>query len=201
MTNSIQVQAQTSGPVAAGAMYASVSMDVAIATGSLVASVAAGELVSLSASGQISRPFGAAEIDWNKEPPPVQSGTYPIYTISPESASASANALPSGCVAVIPIDMTVTRMTSILLAQLTLTQDFSLRTWVSIFQNGIPVNPQPNTYPVLKVNGFALVLYVPPETPPSGTIPIPVSSGKYYLNVLNLTNEANLFSFSKTDLA
>lgn len=129
---------------------------------------------------------------------------YPITTLTPATASVEPNLLPSGTLFVIPIDMTTVNMTQLTLNQMSNTQDYSMRAWVSQFPDGIPLPSSVGTgiYPVMKWDGLPIVVYLSGQTPPENTYSIEVpSSGIYNLNVLNLTNMANYFGFSKTDLA
>ncbi len=132
---------------------------------------------------------------------------YPIIQIDPSIAVLDPNKIPSGTLIVIPIDMTTVNMTSLTISQVSNTQDFSLRAWVSIYRDGdalpSPALPQPSSgiYPVLRWVGLPLVLYLPGFTPPDDTVPIALPGpGLYYFNLLNLTNELNYFGFGKTDL-
>lgn len=127
---------------------------------------------------------------------------YPSITVDPNTAAASPTFVPAGQMILIPLDMTSVMMTQISLAQLSLTQDFALRAWVSPFPEGISVVAAPsNVFPVMRTGGLPITVYVSPENPPTGTLPIEVIPGFYYLNILNLTNATTAFSFSKTDLA
>lgn len=123
---------------------------------------------------------------------------YPTTIIDPDAALGN-NAIASGTLISIPIDMTNSQMIQIVLSQLSLTQDYSLRTWVSIYPDGKAIAP--GLFPILRNGGLPFIVYVPGQTPPSNTYAIQVTPGSYYLNILNLTNEANVFSFNLIELA
>lgn len=121
---------------------------------------------------------------------------YPVIDLDPMVATSDFNLIPSGSLVTIVIDMIATTLSVLTLIQVSLTQDFSLRGWISSAPDGIPIG---HYMPILRVGGWPIVVYVPPETPPEDCIPIAVESRRYYLNILNLTNEANVFKFSKAD--
>lgn len=107
--------------------------------------------------------------------------------------------IPSGALVSWPLDLTSASMIQIILAQLSLTQDYSLRAWISVYVNGIPLAP--GYVPVMQTGGLPLVVYISPQTPPANTFAVPVSPGLYVLNVFNLTNEANVLGYLATTLA
>ena len=124
---------------------------------------------------------------------------YPTTFLDATTAAADNNLMPPGTLTVIPINMTVTQMTQINLAQLSLTQDYSMRMWVSVYPDGIPIG---GMYPILRFAGLPFTIYIAGQTPPQNTgYAINVTPGRYYLNILNLTNEANVLRFSQIDLA
>ena len=106
--------------------------------------------------------------------------------------------MPSGALIVIPIDMLGVQMTQISMAQLALTQDYSLRTWVSLDPDGLAIE---RYFPILRTGGVPFVIYIAGFTPPANTSPILVTPGSYFLNILNLTNEQNVLAFNQIDLA
>lgn len=123
---------------------------------------------------------------------------YPITVLDPMTAASGFNSLSSGSLVVIPLDLTTVAMTQVTVVQASLTQDFSLRGWISLYPDGIALA---NDFPILRGNGLPIVIYVPLQTPPDDCIPVAVpASGLYYLNILNLTNVANIFAFTKADL-
>lgn len=123
---------------------------------------------------------------------------FPITLLDPTTAASGFNTLSSGTLVVIPLDMTTVVMTQVTVVQASLTQDYSLRGWISVYPDGIALA---SVFPILRGNGLPIVVYAPLHTPPEACIPIAVpASGIYYLNVLNLTNESNVFAFTKTDL-
>ena len=124
---------------------------------------------------------------------------YPTIVLDAATAALDNNFIPPGTLVVIPIDMTVPQMTQISMAQLSLTQDYSLRTWVSVYPGGRVIDA---LFPILRTVGLPFIIYVAGQTPPANaTYTILVTPGNYYLNILNLTNEANVFAFSQTDLS
>jgi len=128
---------------------------------------------------------------------------YPTITIDPVlAASEYFNNLPSGTLALIPLDMRTVMMTEITIAQASLTQDYSLRGWVSAYPDGMSVVlPPANVFAIMRTGGVPIVVHTASQTPPDDCIAVVIASGQYYLNVLNLTNAANVFAFTKTDLA
>ena len=123
---------------------------------------------------------------------------YPTTILDAESAGLRPNPIPSGSLIVIPIDMTTVAMTQVMLVQVSYTQDYSLRTWLSLHPDGLAIA---GVIPILKTAGIPLVIHIADQILPPDVNAIAVEPGQYMLNVLNLTNEANVFSFSKTDLA
>lgn len=123
---------------------------------------------------------------------------YPITILDAATAGSANNLMPSGTMLVIPIDMNDIQMTQISMAQLSLTQDYSLRTWVSLYPASIPID---GLYPILRAASVPFIIYVAGQTPPANTKPILVTPGRYFLNILNLTNEQNVLAFSMVDLA
>jgi hypothetical protein len=128
---------------------------------------------------------------------------YPTVVLDPTVAMSGPNLAPSGSLITLPLDMSVVLMKQIIVAQLSLTEDFSLRAWVSIYPNGISlITPAwPDTFALSRMTPRPLVLYVRGQIPPDETILVPVVPGQYYLNILNLTNQLNLFGFTMSDLA
>ena len=124
---------------------------------------------------------------------------YKIVNLTPEEAADGPNFIQPGNLITIQIDLTIISMTSIDLSQMSQTQDYSLRAWVSKYPSGIFFPP--GHYAVKKFGWSPIVIYKSPQTPPDDSFSIMVEDGKYYLNILNLTNETNVFGFMKTDLA
>lgn len=118
---------------------------------------------------------------------------YPTTVIDPATLALEPNIIQPGNLIVAPIDMTEAQMVQIDLQQMSNTQYFSLRAWLSLYQNGIAYPP--GNYSVLNWAGAPIVIYVPGQTPPDYTFAIEVPPGMYFLNILNLTNEHNIFSF------
>lgn len=127
---------------------------------------------------------------------------YPTLLIDATTAADGPNAVPSGTLALVPIDMTQRVMVQIDVAQASLTQDFSLRGWISTTADQESLVAYPGYFPLLRGNGLSIVLFLPLHTPPAACIAVPVVRPiVYYLNILNLTNEVNAFVFSMTVLA
>jgi hypothetical protein len=123
---------------------------------------------------------------------------YPITYLDAATAVLQNTLMPSGALVVIPIDMLTVQMTQINMAQLALTQDYSLRTWVSLDPDGLAIE---RYFPILRTGGVPFVIYIAGFTPPTNTYSILVAPGNYFLNILNLTNEQNVLAFSQIDLA
>lgn len=129
---------------------------------------------------------------------------YPITFLDAVTAGMAPNPIPSATLVAIPIDMSTVQMTQLTVAQLSFTQNYSLRAWLSVYPAGIPLPPDapPDFFPVLgAMVGLPIVIYTATQTPPGNTLDILVDAGSYIFNILNLTNELNVFGFSKTDLA
>lgn len=127
---------------------------------------------------------------------------YPTTVLDVITAAENPNPIQPGNLIVIPIDMTSTVMTTIDLQQMSNTQDFSMRAWLSIYPSGaaLPSDDNPaGIYPVIKFSQYNIVVYQNGQTPAESTFPINVLPGMYFLNILNLTNELNYFGFTKTD--
>lgn len=124
---------------------------------------------------------------------------YPTTVIDNATLAQEPNFINPSSLIVTPIDMTTAQMVQIDVQQMSNTQYFSLRAWVSQFQNGIAFAP--GNYPVLTWAGALIVIYVPGQTPSANTFAIQVPVGTYWFNILNLTNEHNVFSFLITTLA
>jgi hypothetical protein len=134
---------------------------------------------------------------------------YPITTLDATTAGLNPNGIMPGTLIVIPIDMTTVQMTSFDLQHLSNTQDYSLRAWLSKYPDGVPIPSSidgvatiaAGIYAIIKFSKLPMVIYIAGQTPPIDSFDILVSPGLYNLNILNLTNEVNVFGFIKTDLA
>ena len=98
-----------------------------------------------------------------------------------------------------PVDLTNVNMIQITLAQLSQTQDYSLRAWVSVYEQGVPLPP--GATPVMRISGFPFIVYTASQIPPAASIAVLVAPGVYVLNVFNLTNEQNILGYSMLTLA
>jgi hypothetical protein len=113
------------------------------------------------------------------------------------------NLLPSGSLVLMSIDMTTTQMTRIIITQVSLTQDFGMRYWLSQYPAGVSViGSSPHELAVSRMSPMPLIIYNVGQTPSDDRASLAqVMPGIYYLNVLNLTNCPAVFLFSTTDLA
>jgi hypothetical protein len=103
--------------------------------------------------------------------------------------------IASGALWTQPFDLTLSGgMLQILLVQVSYTQDFSLRAWVSQYANGMPYPP--GYIAVLKTANLPIVIHTGMITPLPGTWDISVPVTACTLNVFNLTNEANILGYS-----
>jgi hypothetical protein len=126
---------------------------------------------------------------------------YPSIQLDPITATGTPNLLPSGTIALIPLDMSVVRMMQIILVQVSLTEDFGMQAWVSQVPAGLSlITPFPNVFPLVSTTPRPLIIFLRGQTPTPGAILAQVISGQYYLNVLNLTNSPTMFGFAKTNL-
>jgi hypothetical protein len=135
------------------------------------------------------------------DPYPITKLLYPHIFIDAVTAGNGPNLLPSGNLALVQIDMTVTQMTRIIVTQVSLTQDFGMRFWLSVKPLGSSIiSTWPRELAVSRMTPEALFIYTFGQTPDSGSL-AQIAPGLYYLNILNLTNCPSVFMFSKTDLA
>lgn len=106
----------------------------------------------------------------------------------------------SGNLIVFPVDSSGFDMLQITLTQLSQTQDYSLRFWVSVYPNGMPLIP--GYVSILKAGGLPLVLFASGLIPPTDSLLCPIAIRQQYMvNVLNLTNEPNVLGVTTTRLA
>jgi hypothetical protein len=83
------------------------------------------------------------------------------------------------------------------------TQDNALRCWVSHQMGGTQVVEYPINvafWHANRVPNEIITVYDQALPPPVGAA-LPLAPGSYYVNILNLTNEKNAFSFVLTDVA
>lgn len=115
------------------------------------------------------------------------------------------NTLPSGSLGVFPITLPQGGVIKIFLNQLiadrnNLPQDFSLRGWISPQKGGNPVIDNPSTlasWAITALQRRVVVLYdMLDEAPAVEGVLIGILPGAYWLNVLNLVNEANSFTLA-----
>jgi hypothetical protein len=106
--------------------------------------------------------------------------------------------LPSGGWIGLSLDLTTLVRAQITLTQLSYTQDFSVRAWISVYPNGIAVPPGP--WPVLRTGGLPILVYTDAQMPMADIVPVPLAPAQYTLNLRNLTNEDNLVGYSRLNL-
>lgn len=126
---------------------------------------------------------------------------YPSITIDPTVATGTANMLPAGMVALIPINMSVVQMMQIILVQVSQSEDFGMQAWLSVAPAGLSlITPFPNVFSLMRTTPRPLILFLHGQTPPVDAIFAPVIAGHYILNILNLTNSAAAFGFAQSIL-
>jgi hypothetical protein len=117
--------------------------------------------------------------------------TYPLAGFPPMAAIDSSNLL------VIPITIPALQGLMFGLAQLSPTQDYSLRAWISRTPGGDFVPTNASYWHLNRTPDQLILVYDMNGTPPPGNIlAIPLFVGDYNLNILNLVNTENVFSFS-----
>lgn len=81
-------------------------------------------------------------------------------------------------------------------------QDFSLRAWVSIAPLGPPDDRLPivvRTWSPNRARGANTICYYDRNTVPDSPLASPSDPGRYFLNILNMTNSANQFALTIRD--
>lgn len=127
---------------------------------------------------------------------------YPISITDAATLSTEPNRISPGNMTCVPIDMTTVRMTKILLQQASNTQDYSLRAWLSLYQEGVALADNSiKTYTIMRNVLLPIIIYTAGQTPDAESFSVLVVPNYYFLNILNLTNEVNYFSFIKMDIA
>ncbi len=126
---------------------------------------------------------------------------YPTTIVNDLAAIEGMSAVASSSSIVCPI--TIAAQTGILLSmvQLAPTQDYSLRAWVS-YQPGGQFLPTISSYWHLNRHNDQMIFVYDMNSPIPNTLcnvhAIPLPAGNYTLNILNLVNAENVFSFSST---
>jgi hypothetical protein len=131
---------------------------------------------------------------------------YPIVEFAlPTEGEDAYNTLPSGNLGVFPITLPVGGVLRVFLNQLiadrnNLPQDLSLRGWISTQKGGNPVIDSPSaasTWTLSPLQRRVVVIYdMMDEAPLADGILLGIMPGAYWLNVLNLVNEANSFTLA-----
>ena len=90
----------------------------------------------------------------------------------------------------------------ITLVQSAPTQDHSLRAWVSVTPNGLPVTNQPGarTWHPNRIPDERVLIVDAAIPQPEHRMPVPVPAGSYHLNVHNLCSAENSFSIALTKI-
>ena len=128
---------------------------------------------------------------------------YPTETIAlAEIQAQPMTLLNSSSALVVPITIAPLAGYSIATAQLSPTQDYSIRMWLSQTPTGNFVPTHASFWYLARYDDQQIVFYdlagnpVPTPVPPCLSIfPVPVIPGNYFLNFLNLVNAENVFSF------
>ena len=92
----------------------------------------------------------------------------------------------------LPLDLISSSQVQITLVQVSYTQDYSLRYWISLYPFGLPLAPP---RPVMKTAQLPIRVCVPGYGA-EDAMRIEVEPGCYILNVYNLTNQSNLLEFT-----
>lgn len=123
---------------------------------------------------------------------------YPYTTIQPVEAALAATVIPSGCMVVIPLDMTLLQIMQITLRQVSQTEDFCLRAWVSLRPGGLSIGSF-ITMPISVFTPAPLLVYVGERDLPLDCYAVQVVPGKFCLNIQNLINQAAAVTYSSVD--
>lgn len=131
---------------------------------------------------------------------------YPITILQPADAENIPNIIMQGCLTAIPFTLHTGGGIIMSALQAALTEDFSIKAWFSSIPGGPPINYDP---PVLSVfsllrTPFEIVVYDPTVAPPAPLSNTsfqsfyPLPPGEIFLNLLNLINKPNVFTFGMT---
>ena len=130
---------------------------------------------------------------------------YPTQTIA-LTDMAEMNLLNSSSALVIPLTILPMHGWNIASTQLSPTQDYSIRLWISNTPSGNFLPTNASYWHLNRYNDQQFVFYdlnapTPSPIPPSINIfPVPLLPGNYFLNFLNLVNAENVFSFLATGI-
>ena len=124
---------------------------------------------------------------------------YPVVNINPSSIEGM-HVVPPGNLVAVPLSIISGQVLKFVVLQNSPTQDFSMRAWISITPGGATVGNTLTTqyWPVVRYPDV-IVLHDMNVVLPDVLRTIPVLPGSYTLNVLNLVNEKNVFTYS-TDM-
>lgn len=125
---------------------------------------------------------------------------YDVIDINPDDVAGMFE-VPSGNVANIQLNLPAGAYILIKLAQIGYAQDYSLRAWISVYSDGVPIEPEYNREFALNRQIESFVLYDRLATNlvlPSDLRNVPALPGSYILNILNIVNSINAFSFSQS---
>jgi hypothetical protein len=131
---------------------------------------------------------------------------YPITILQPDDAANIPNIIMQGCMTCIPFTLNNGGGIIISALQVALTEDFSIKGWFSSQPNGQPFDVDPPilaTFSLLR-SPFEIVVYDPSVSPPAPLSNTsyqsfyPIQPGLIYLNLLNLINRPNIFTFGMT---
>lgn len=100
---------------------------------------------------------------------------------------------------VIPITVPATSATSFVLTHTAPVQDWSLQAWVSAspFSRSVETAYPAAYWELQRMSPQPLCLYTADAVPLANSHAIMLDPGTYFLNVLNLINEPNLFQFAR----
>jgi hypothetical protein len=117
---------------------------------------------------------------------------YPTTTVSVDQAANNIQSA-QGALTVIPITIAPSSVTRFTVTQTSTAQDYTLRVWISQTRDGQALG---DVWYASRVADKVRAFYTPDQSPPTGLVAIPLMAGNYYINVLNLTLQANSFTFA-----
>lgn len=127
---------------------------------------------------------------------------YPFETIT-EPSDDDSYAIPSGCGKAFPLNLESEERLNIIVVHTAMgVQDHSLRVWVSRQVGGAEVrfDPPNATYWHANRNAQEIVMAYDESLDRPEGYSIALEPGAYFVNVLNLINSANTFSFLLTEV-
>lgn len=124
-----------------------------------------------------------------------------LYPKTAIDVNQPVNELPSGHIGLLPLTLEAGQTISISLKQIitnpqNLPQDRSLRAWISEQPGGRSLTESTNITAahLTALNTTVIRVLAPGAAPETDGFNIPALPGQYWLNVLNLVNEANSFA-------